>query len=82
MNKSPENVVVENENRTYHSYCYDVTEQKPGSVEREASSRLLQLDCFCLPNIITEDILGHKMLLPRTFSATIKVVAEYFRGNK
>ena len=50
---------------------------------REASSRLLlELDCFCLPDIITEDILGHKMLLPRTFSATIKVIAEYFRGNK
>ena len=46
-------------------------------VRGEASSRLLlELDCFCLPNIITEDIHGHKMLLPRTFSARIKVVAD------
>ena len=39
---------------------------------------LLELDCFCLPNIVTEDILGHKILLPRTFLATNKLLPSTF----
>ena len=39
---------------------------------------VLELDCFCLANIVAEDILGHKMLLPRTFSATSKLLPSTF----
>ena len=47
-----------------------------------SSSRLLlQLDCFCLANIVAEDILGHKMLLPRTFSATSKLLLSTFSAT-
>ena len=50
-----------------------------GSCQRVVSTRLLlELDCFCLPNIVTEDILGHNILLPRTFSATSKLLPSTF----
>ena len=49
----------------------------PGS----SSRLLLELDCFCLANIVAEDILGHKMLLPRTFSATSKLLPSTFSAT-
>ena len=42
---------------------------------------LLELDCFCLANIVTEDILGHKILLPRTFLTTSKLLPSTFMAT-
>ena len=42
---------------------------------------LLDLDCFCLPNIVTEDILRHKILLPRTFSTRSKLLPSTFSAT-
>ena len=48
----------------------------------EVSTRLLlELDCCCLPNIVNEDILGHKILLLRTFSATSNFLPSIFSAT-
>ena len=48
----------------------------------EASSRLLlELELDCLPDIVTENILVHKMLLPKTFSATSKLLPSTFSAT-
>ena len=55
---------------------------KHKTLRRVVSSRLLlELDCFCLANIVAEDILRHKMLLPRTFSATSKLLPSTFSAT-
>ena len=49
---------------------------------RVVSTRLLlELDCFCLPNIVTKDKLRHKILLPRTFLATSKLLPSTFSAT-
>ena len=42
---------------------------------------LLELDCLCWSNIVTEDILGHKILLPRTSLATSKLLLSTFTAT-
>ena len=50
---------------------------------REVSSRLLlELELDCLPDIVTENILVHKILLPRISSETNTLVAEEVLSNK
>ena len=51
-------VTKDSENMPWH-FCDSLLKG-----ESVVSTRLLlELDCFCLANIVTEDILGHKILL-------------------
>ena len=50
----------------------------PGSALR----LLLELDCCYFPDIVTEDILVHKILLPRISSETNTLVAEEVLSNR
>ena len=47
-----------------------------------ASRLLLELDCCCLPDIVTEDILVHKILLLRISSETNTLLAKEVLSNR
>ena len=47
-----------------------------------SSRLLLELELDCLPDIVTENILVHKILLLRISSETNTLVAEEVLGNK
>ena len=52
-------------------------------LQGEVSSRLLlELELDCLPDIVIENILVHKILLPRISSETNILVAEEVLSNK